>query len=243
MDLSVGEIFISEVAGTFMLLLLGAGVVANVVLAKTKGNGGGGGGAWLLINFGWGLAVFSGVYVAFDSGAHINPAVTFGLLAAGVEFTPAEFLAYLGGEMVGAFLGASVAWLAYKDHFDATEDPGLKLAVFSTGPEIRNPAMNFITEAIGTFVLVFVILQFGRSPADLGPLSVALLVTGIGASLGGPTGYAINPARDLGPRIAHAVLPIKGKGDSDWGYAWVPVLGPIVGGVIAGLASQVYLPF
>lgn len=243
MDLTVGEIFISEVAGTFMLLLLGCGVVANVVLAKTKGNGGGGGGAWLLINFGWGLAVFSGVYVAFDSGAHINPAVTFGLLAAGVEFTPAEFFAYLGGEMVGAFLGGVVAWLAYKDHFDATDDPGLKLAVFSTGPEIRNPAMNFITELVGTFVLVFVILQFGRSPADLGPLSVALLVTGIGASLGGPTGYAINPARDLGPRIAHAVLPIKGKGDSDWGYAWVPVLGPIAGGVLGGLASQAYLPF
>ena len=243
MDLSVGEIFISEVAGTFMLLLLGCGVVANVVLAKTKGNGGGGGGAWLLINFGWGLAVFSGVYVGFSSGAHINPAVTFGLLAAGVEFTPAEFFAYLGGEMVGAFLGAAVAWLAYKDHFEATDDPGLKLAVFSTGPEIRNPAMNFITELVGTFVLVFVILQFGRSPADLGPLSVALLVTGIGASLGGPTGYAINPARDLGPRIAHAVLPIKGKGDSDWGYAWVPVLGPIAGGVLGGLASQVYLPF
>ncbi len=243
MDLTVGEIFISEVAGTFMLLLLGCGVVANVVLAKTKGNGGGGGGAWLLINFGWGLAVFSGVYVGFSSGAHINPAVTFGLLAAGESFTAAEFAAYLGGEMVGAFLGAAVAWLAYKDHFEATDDPGLKLAVFSTGPEIRNPAMNFITEAIGTFVLVFVILQFGRSPADLGPLSVALLVTGIGASLGGPTGYAINPARDLGPRIAHAVLPIKGKGDSDWGYAWVPVLGPIVGGVLGGLASQVYLPF
>ncbi len=243
MDLSVGEIFISEVAGTFMLLLLGCGVVANAVLAKTKGNGGGGGGAWLLINFGWGLGVFAGVYTAFDSGAHINPAVTFGLLASGVEFTPAEFIAYLGGEMVGAFLGGAIAWLSYKDHFDATDDPALKLAVFSTGPEIRNPAMNFITEVVGTFVLVFVILQFGRSPADLGPLSVALLVTGIGASLGGPTGYAINPARDLGPRIAHAVLPIKGKGDSDWGYAWVPVAGPIVGGVIAGLLSQAYLPF
>ena len=239
--MTTGQIFISEIAGTGMLLLLGAGVVANVVLAKTKGEGGGGGGAWLLINFGWGLAVFSGVFVAFDSGAHINPAVTFGLLANGVSFTAGEFAAYLGGQMIGAFLGSSLAWLAYKDHFDATEDPGLKLAVFSTGPAIRNPVMNFITEAIGTFVLVFVILQFGRSPADLGPLAVALLVTGIGASLGGPTGYAINPARDLGPRIAHAVLPIKGKGDSDWGYAWVPVLGPIVGGVIAGLVGQVYL--
>jgi len=243
MDLSVGQIFISEVAGTFMLLLLGCGVVANVVLAKTKGNGGGGGGAWLLINFGWGLGVMSGVFVAASSGAHINPAVTFGLLAAGVEFTAGEFFAYLAGEMVGAFLGGVVAWLAYKDHFDATEDPGLKLAVFSTGPEIRNPAMNFITEAIGTFVLVFVILSFGRSPNELGPVAVALLVTGIGASLGGPTGYAINPARDLGPRIAHAILPIKGKGDSDWGYAWVPVLGPIVGGVLAGLVDQGFAGF
>ena len=243
MDLSAGQIFISEVAGTGMLLLLGAGVVANVVLAKTKGNGGGGGGAWLLINIGWGFAVMSGVFVGASSGAHINPAVTFGLLAAGTAFTAAEFAAYLGGQMVGAFLGSSIAYLAYKDHFDATEDPGLKLAVFSTGPEIRNPVMNVITEAIGTFVLVFVILSFGRSPNELGPVAVALLVTGIGASLGGPTGYAINPARDLGPRIAHAVLPIKGKGDSDWGYAWVPVVGPIIGGVLAGLADQGYAGF
>ncbi|MFU8839561.1 MAG: MIP/aquaporin family protein [Nitriliruptoraceae bacterium] len=242
MDLSVGEIFVSELAGTGMLLLLGAGVVANVVLAKTKGNGGGGGGAWLLINVGWGFAVMSGVYVGFSSGAHINPAVTFGLLAAGESFTVAEFAAYLGGQMVGAFLGSSLAWVAYKDHFDATEDPGLKLAVFSTGPEIRNLPMNFITEAVGTFVLVFVILNFARSPADLGAIPVAFLVLGIGSSLGGPTGYAINPARDLGPRIAHAVLPIKGKGDSDWGYSWVPVLGPIAGGVVAGLLGQVYLP-
>jgi len=196
--------------------------VANVVLAKTKGNGGGGGGAWILINFGWGLAVMSGVFVGASSGAHINPAVTFGLLAAGTSFTAAEFIAYL----------------AYKDHFDATEDPALKLAVFSTGPEIRNPVMNMVTEIIGTFVLVFVILSFGRSPNELGPVAVGFLVLGIGASLGGPTGYAINPARDLGPRIAHAVLPIKGKGDSDWGYAWVPVVGPIIGGVLAGLIDQ-----
>ncbi len=238
MDLSAGQIFISEVAGTGMLLLLGAGVVANAILAKTKGNGGGGGGAWVMINIGWGLAVMSGVFVGASSGAHINPAVTFGLLAAGTSFTAAEFIAYLGGQMVGAFLGSSIAYLAYKDHFDATEDPGLKLAVFSTGPEIRNPVMNMVTEAIGTFVLVFVILSFGRSPNELGPVAVGFLVLGIGASLGGPTGYAINPARDLGPRIAHAVLPIKGKGDSDWGYAWVPVVGPILGGVLAGLIDQ-----
>lgn len=240
MDLSAGQIFISEVAGTGMLLLLGAGVVANAILAKTKGNGGGGGGAWVMINIGWGLAVMSGVFVGASSGAHINPAVTFGLLAAGTSFTAAEFIAYLGGQMVGAFLGSSIAYLAYKDHFDATEDPGLKLAVFSTGPEIRNPVMNMVTEAIGTFVLVFVILSFGRSPNELGPVAVGFLVLGIGASLGGPTGYAINPARDLGPRIAHAVLPIKGKGDSDWGYAWVPVVGPIIGGVLAGLIDQGY---
>ncbi|MEX2550298.1 MAG: MIP/aquaporin family protein [Nitriliruptoraceae bacterium] len=243
MDLSAGQIFISEVAGTGMLLLLGCGVVANVVLAKNKGEGGGGGGAWLLINFGWGLAVMSGVFVAANSGAHINPAVTFGLLANGVVFTAGEFFAYLAGEMVGAFLGAVLAYLAYKDHFDATEDPGLKLAVFSTGPEIRNYTWNFITEVIGTFVLVFVILQFGRSPNELGPLAVGLLVLAIGASLGGPTGYAINPARDLGPRIAHALLPIKGKGDSDWAYSWVPILGPIVGGVLAGLIDQAYSGF
>ncbi len=241
MDVSLMQVFVSEVAGTTLLLLLGAGVVANVILPGTKGFGGG----WLLINFGWGLAVFAGVYAAFLSGAHLNFAVTIGLLAngadeyaPGVAVTAASTFVYLAAEMLGAFLGAVLAFLAYKKHFDEEADPGTKLAVFSTGPAVRSYGWNFVTEAIGTFVLVYVILMFAKNPANLGPLPVALLVVGIGASLGGPTGYAINPNRDLGPRIAHALLPIKGKGSSDWGYAWVPVLGPIVGGAIAGLLAQ-----
>ena len=242
--MSLWTVFFSEIAGTAMLLLLGCGVVANVILAGTKGFGGG----WLLINFGWGLGVFAGVYVAFKSGAHLNPAVTLGLLAngvdqyaPGVDVTFGSTLVYLAGEMVGAFLGAVLAWLSYREHFDTTEDPALQLAVFSTGPAIRNYAWNLVTEIIGTFVLVFVILYFSSTPSGLGPLAVALLVVSIGASLGGPTGYAINPARDLGPRIAHALLPIKGKGNSDWGYSWVPVLGPIIGGVLAGLLAQAFI--
>lgn len=239
----MGEIFLYEIMGTAMLTLLGCGVVANVVLPKTKGNNGG----WLLINFGWGLAVFCGVYVAWRTGAHINPAVTFGILSSGAEFYAepegaeaiavnfGNTVAYLVAQMIGAFLGAVLAWLAHKQHFDEDAEPATKLAVFSTGAEIRNPLWNTITEILGTFVLLFIILQFGNTPSGLGPLAVALLVVGIGASLGGPTGYAINPARDLGPRIAHAVLPIKGKGSSDWGYSWIPVAGPIIGGVLAGL--------
>ena len=238
------DVFISEVLGTGLLLLLGCGVVANVALTDSKGAGGG----FLLVNVGWGLAVMSGVYAAFKSGAHINPAVTFGLLAngateyaPGVEVNFTSTMTYLAGEMVGAFLGAVLCWLAYKDHFAATPDPAAKLGVFSTGPAIRNYSWNLVTEAIGTFVLVFVILTFGQNPADLGPLPVAFLVVGIGASLGGPTGYAINPARDLGPRIAHAILPIPGKGSSDWEYSWVPVVGPIIGGVLAGLVASWYV--
>ncbi len=230
-----GDIFLSEVMGTAMLLLLGCGVVANAVLVKTNGFNGG----FLMINFGWGIAVFAGVYVGFESGAHLNPAVTFGLLAAGTDYTVSQILAYLLGQFVGAFIGAVLAWAAYKPHFDdpETEVPN-KLGVFSTGPGISNPVWNVITEVIGTFVLVFVVIAFGKSPSGLGPLAVALLVVGIGASLGGPTGYAINPARDLAPRIAHAVLPIKNKGDSNWGYSWVPVVGPLIGGVLAGLGAQ-----
>ena len=228
--MSNGQIFLQEMLGTMMLLLLGCGVVANVVLKGTKGNGGG----WLLINFGWGLGVFVGVYVAFKSGAHLNPAVTLALTLNGtIDFSTS--LIYYAAELVGAFLGAILCWLAYKEHFDAEEDPALKLAVFSTGPAMRNYAWNLVTEIIGTFVLIFWILVSGGSPSGLGPLAVALVVVGIGASLGGPTGYAINPARDLAPRIAHAILPIKGKGDSDWGYAWVPVIGPLVGAVLAYL--------
>jgi glycerol uptake facilitator protein len=231
--ISNGQIFLYETLGTAMLLLFGCGVVANAILAANKGLGGG----WLLINFGWGLGVYAGVYTAFPSGAHINPAVTVSQLMMG-NITAVQALFYFMGEFLGAFLGAVLTWLAYKEHFDLEEDPGLKLAVFSTGPAIRNYAWNFVTEVIGTFVLVFVILISGGTPTQVGPLFVALLVIGIGNSLGGPTGYAINPARDLGPRIAHAVLPIKGKGSSDWAYSWVPVVAPIVGAVIATLLFQ-----
>jgi glycerol uptake facilitator protein len=235
LEYSNWDIFVSEVTGTAMLLLLGCGVVATAILKGSKGENGG----WLLINFGWGLAVFSGVYVAFRSGAHLNPAVTLALAITGpdrggIEWTQVPL--YWGAEMVGAFLGAVIAWLAFKQHFDLEEDAGKKLAVFSTGPAIRNYGWNTVTEIIGTFVLIFVILISAGTPVALGPLFVALLVVGIGASLGGPTGYAINPARDLGPRIAHAVLPIRGKGGSDWGYSWVPVVGPLIGGALGALA-------
>lgn len=236
----MATIFLYEIAGTAMLTLLGGGVVANAILGKTKGNGGG----WLMINFGWGLAVFAGVYVAYKTGAHLNPAVTLGLLssgaaeyAPGIAVTVGSTIAYLLAELIGAFLGAIVAWLAYKTHYDQETDAGTILGTFSTGPEIRSYGWNFVTEVIATFVLVFVIIMFGSTPSGLGPLAVALLVVSIGASLGGPTGYAINPARDLGPRLAHAILPIPHKGGSDWGYSWVPIAGPIVGGVLAGLAS------
>ena len=245
---NLGLIFLSEVVGTALLTLLGCGVVANVVLGKNKGFGGG----FLMINFGWGLAVFAGVTAAYYSGAHLNPAVTLGLVASGADLSVTEVFVYLGAELLGAFIGAVLCWVAYKQHFDAEEDPASKLGVFSTGPAIRSYGWNFITEVIGTFVLVFVVIGFGRvgdpdlsTPAGLaalGALPVALLVVGIGASLGGPTGYAINPARDLGPRIAHAFLPIKGKGSSDWSYAWVPVVGPLVGGALAALLSYPLLP-
>ncbi|CAI9403821.1 putative glycerol uptake facilitator protein [Aestuariimicrobium sp. T2.26MG-19.2B] len=244
----MGTIFLSEVVGTAMLLLLGGGVVANNILPLNKGKGTG----FLMVNFGWGLAVFAGVLVSYKSGGHLNPAVTLGLLASGVKMSVGTVLTYIAAQMVGAFLGAVLCWLAYKEQFDAAEDPALKLGVFSTGPESRNYMWNVITEAIGTFVLVFVVIGAGKfssngetGPANLGwlgALGVALLIVGIGASLGGPTGYAINPARDLGPRIAHALLPIKGKGHSDWGYSWVPVVGPIIGGLLAGALSHVLLP-
>jgi glycerol uptake facilitator protein len=239
--MSSGELFITEFLGTMILLLGGAGVVANAILPKTKGFNGG----WLLINFGWGLAVFAGVFVAFRSGAHINPAVTFGLWANGAaEFGPGipvtalNGFIYISAQIAGAAVGSAVAFLAYKKHFDEEAPAATKLAVFSTGPELRSYGWNFVTEVIGTFFLVFLVLSFANWPGDMGPLAVALIVVGIGASLGGPTGYAINPARDLGPRIAHALLPIKGKGSSDWAYSWVPVLGPIVGGVLGGLLAS-----
>jgi len=240
-SISIGEAILSELLGTATLLLLGAGVVANVILPKTKGFGGG----WLLINFGWGLGVFTAVYVAFKSGAHLNPAVTLGIWAAGkeefapgIEVNAANGFLYIAAQFAGAAIGATLAYLAYKKHFDQDAEPGIKLAVFSTGPELRSYGWNFVTEVIATFVLVFWVVISGNTPAQIGPLGVALVVLAIGASLGGPTGYAINPARDLGPRIAHALLPIKGKGSSDWGYSWVPVLGPAAGGILGGLAAQ-----
>ncbi|WP_336651207.1 MULTISPECIES: MIP/aquaporin family protein [unclassified Leucobacter] len=246
MDINLGLYFLSEMVGTAMLVLLGCGVVANVALAKTKGNAGG----FLMVNWGWGLAVFAGVLASAYSGAILNPAVGIGLLIAGTITAPMFFVAF-AAELVGAIIGAILCWAAYKQHFDDEPEAANKLGVFSTGPAIRSYGANFITEVIGTFVLVFVILAFADYgdvnvgvPGGLGPLTalpVALLVVGIGASLGGPTGYAINPARDLGPRIAHAILPIKGKGGSDWGYAWVPVFGPLVGGAIAAFAAPALL--
>lgn len=240
-SISIGEAMLSEFLGTAILLLLGAGVVANVILPKTKGFGGG----WLLINFGWGLGVFTAVYVAFKSGAHLNPAVTLGIWAAGkdefapgIEVNAANGFLYITAQFAGAAVGAALAYLTYKKHFDQDADPGIKLAVFSTGPELRSYGWNFLTEVVATFVLVFWVVISGNTPAQIGPLGVALVVVAIGASLGGPTGYAINPARDLGPRIAHALLPIRGKGSSDWSYAWVPVLGPAVGGILGGLLAM-----
>jgi glycerol uptake facilitator protein len=247
---NLGIVFLAELVGTAMLVLLGCGVVANVALVKTKGLGGG----FLMVTIGWGLAVFAGVVVAYASGAHLNPAVTLGLVANGatefgsdVPVNLVSVLTYIGAQLLGAFLGAVLVWLGYKQHFDAEPEAGTKLGVFSTGPAIRSYGWNLVTEVVGTFVLVFVVIGFGRNGdasglAALGALPVALLVIAIGASLGGPTGYAINPARDLGPRIAHAVLPIAGKGASDWSYSWVPVVGPIIGGVLAGLAAIPLLP-
>ncbi len=252
MDSLLANAFWSEILGTATLILLGAGVVANVILPKTKGFDGG----WLLINFGWGLAVFTAVYVAFKSGAHLNPAVTVGLFVADAPFysvtgpnglvtvtiepTVGNMLMYFGAQLIGAIIGAVLAFLAYKGHFDEEAAPETKLAVFATGPALRSYTWNFITEVIATFVLVFFVVASGKTPTGLGPLAVALVVVAIGASLGGPTGYAINPARDLGPRIAHALLPIKGKGSSDWAYSWVPIAGPLVGGVLAGLLGAAY---
>jgi glycerol uptake facilitator protein len=248
---NLGVVFLSEIVGTAMLVLLGCGVVANVALAKNKGLGGG----FLMVTIGWGFAVFAGVIVAYRSGGHLNPAVTLGLVASGatefgsgVPVNIVSVLVYIAGEMIGAILGAVAVWLAYKQHFDAEPEPANKLGVFSTGPAIRSYGWNLVTEIIGTFVLVFVVIAFGGGRqgngglAALGALPVAILVIVIGTSLGGPTGYAINPARDLGPRIAHFILPIKGKGSSDWAYSWVPVVGPIIGGVLAGWASLVLLP-
>jgi glycerol uptake facilitator protein len=232
--------FLGEVVGTAVLILLGDGVVAGVLLRRSKAENGG----WIVITWGWGIAVLAGVFtsVAVSGGvAHLNPAVTLGLAAIGnVDWGDVPVL--IAGQFVGAAIGALLVYLAYLPHWGETDDPGLKLAVFSTGPAIRNYALNVVTEVIGTFMLVFGVVALG-SPASAGlagitGLGVALLVVGIGLSLGGPTGYAINPARDLGPRIMHFILPIPGKGDSDWGYSWVPVVGPIIGGILGGVVGN-----
>lgn len=226
--------FVSELTGTALLITFGDGVVANVVLNKTKGNNGG----LIAITFGWAIGVFVGVYVtAASSGAHLNPAVTIALAAAG-KFAWSNVAVYVAAQLLGAMLGSSLVWLVYRRHFEATPDTNSQLAVFCTGPAIRNTADNLISEITGTFVLIIGVLFLVSPNSSLGSLDalpVALLVLGIGLSLGGTTGYAINPARDLGPRIMHAILPIKGKGSSDWKYSWVPILGPVIGCLLAVL--------
>jgi glycerol uptake facilitator protein len=250
------NVYVAEFVGTAILILLGNGVVANAVLKGSKGEGGGGGGAWIIITTGWGLAVAIAVYsVGWISGAHINPAVTVGLASIG-EFDWSQVPGYILAQILGAAFGALLVFLAYFAHW-ADSDPGVKLAAFSTGPAIRKPALNVMTEVIGTAMLVFGVLAIFANEVPLadidadtgvdlsllfatgiGPLLVGFLVWGIGLSLGGPTGYAINPARDLGPRIMHAILPIPGKGTSDWEYSWIPVVAPIIGGVIGAWAFR-----
>ena len=237
MSATLTQIFASEALGTFLLILLGCGVVAGVLLPTSKAKDSG----WIVITMAWGLAVFVGVYAGYKTGAHLNPAVTIGLavagrdLADGIPATATTIPVYFAAQMVGAMAGAATVWLSYKKQFDQKADAASKLAVFATGPAVRSYGWNVVTEAVGTFVLLAWIIASDNSPSDLGPLAVAVVVVVIGMSLGGPTGYAINPARDLGPRIAHAILPIPGKGGSDWAYSWVPVVGPIIGAVAAGL--------
>jgi glycerol uptake facilitator protein len=231
------QAYLGEFIGTMLLILLGDGVVAGVLLRNSKAENSG----WIVITFGWGMAVAVAVYcVGQFSGAHINPAVTLGFAATG-QFDWAQVPGYIIAQFLGAFVGAALVWLSYLPHWRETADPGLKLGVFCTAPAIYNTPANIITEIVGTFVLVFGV--FGILGNDLAtglaPLLIGLLVLGIGLSLGGPTGYAINPARDMGPRIAHAVLPIAGKGGSDWGYSWIPVVGPIVGGILGGVTYSV----
>jgi glycerol uptake facilitator protein len=231
--------FFAEFFGTAMIIVFGSGVCSNVLLNKTKGHNGG----WIVITFGWAVGVFTGVLIAAPiSGAHLNPAVTLALVLAN-KFSISELPLYVSAQLSGAMFGALLVWFAYKNHFDATEDPDLKLAVFCTGPNIRNYFYNVITEAIGTFVLTLAVLYMAVPEIGLGSLNalpVAIVVLGLGLSIGGPTGYAINPARDLGPRIMHMLLPINGKRNSDWKYSWVPILGPLAG---ASVAAGVYLLF
>lgn len=226
--------FIAEFIGTALLVLLGNGVVANVVLAKTKGNGSG----LIVIAFGWAIGVFAGAFIAApSSGAHLNPAVTIALAVIS-KISWSLVPHYIAAQMLGAMAGTSLVWVAYKQHYDATTNPADQLATFCNTPAIDNSLMNFLTETIATFALMIGILFIAAPQSSLGALDVlpvALLVLGIGLSLGGPTGYAINPARDLGPRIMHAILPMRGKGSSNWAYSWIPVLGPITGAVLAAV--------
>ena len=231
--------FFAEFFGTAMILVFGGGVVANVVLNKTKGSNSG----WIVITFGWAVGVFTGVLIAAPvSGAHLNPAVTLALVLAH-KFSATLMPLYITAQMLGAMFGAGLVWLAYKKHFDATDNADYKLAVFSTIPNIRSYWYNVITEVIGTYVLVLAVLYMAEPEVGLGSLNalpVAIVVLGIGLSLGGPTGYAINPARDLGPRIMHFILPIHGKRDSDWKYSWVPVLGPVMGATLAAFMFTLF---
>lgn len=224
--------FVAEIVGTGLLLLLGNGVVANVVLKRTYGHGSG----WIVITVGWGMAVFVGVFAtALVSGAHLNPAVTIGLAAAG-KFSWALVPGYVAAQFIGAAIGSSLVWLHYRPHFAETEGAADKRAVFCTSPAIHHTTSNLVSEVIGTFVLVFAVLHLAAPDVGLGALDalpVALVVLVIGLALGGTTGYAINPARDLAPRIMHAILPISGKGDSEWSYSWIPVVGPVLGGLVA----------
>lgn len=232
--------FVGEFVGTAMLILLGDGVVANVVLSRTKGHGSG----WIVVTFGWAMAVFVGVLTtAAASGAHLNPAVSVGLAAAG-KFAWTKVPEYVLAQMAGACVGALLVWIHYRSHLEATTDRDLKLAVFCTSPAIRSTGLNLFSEILGTFVLVYAALHVASPEGGLGSLDglpIAFTVLAIGLSLGGTTGYAINPARDLGPRIMHALLPIPDKRDSDWGYAWIPVVGPTIGAALAALVWRFVL--
>ncbi len=236
--ISLWHVFFSEFLGTAVLLTIGTSLCANNTLRTTKGFNAG----WIGITFGWGFAVFTAAYIAFKSGAHLNPAVTLGFALHGSEFAPSIAVTwsnaamYMSGQLLGAFVGSCIAYLVYLPHFDSVTRE-TSLGIFATTPAIRRPASNLFTEIAATTVLVLWLLVSNYTESSLGPLAVAVVIVAIGMGLGGPTGYAINPARDLGPRIAHAVLPLRHKGSSDWGYAWIPVVGPLIGGVVGAFLA------
>jgi len=234
------NIYIAEIIGTALLITLGNGVVANVILDKTKGNNGG----LIAITFGWSMAVFVAVLTTANiSGSHLNPAITIALATIG-KFDWALVPGYLLAQLIGSMIGSLLVWIIYKQHFDETKDAAIKLACFSTSPSLNNAQHNFTTECLATFIFMFAVLFITKSSNSLGSLDalpVALVVLGVGLSLGGPTGYAINPIRDFGPRIMHSILPIKGKGNSDWKYSWIPIFGPITGAIMAALLYQMLM--